>query len=178
MRNVPGLANYVTKNVKDHSKDEMLPQEWNERQCRLVGRSEGFLTKSKDRLWQEQQAKWYPETVAIGVPHGEKNDADETQTVENKPVNRTPGVRSDRRFVGSSRLLRLIAAVPAGFRVGIQPLDGVRALQMANGWSVEDAARMKDNGDEELHDRSRVVCEQRSFPDAPTLPTHHSGPSS
>jgi hypothetical protein len=50
VQNVPGLANYVTKNVKDRSKVEMPPQEWNGRRCRLVWRSRGFLTKSKDRL--------------------------------------------------------------------------------------------------------------------------------
>jgi hypothetical protein len=51
VRNVPGLANYVTKNVKDRSKVEMPPHEGNGRRCRLVWRSRGFLTKSKDRLW-------------------------------------------------------------------------------------------------------------------------------
>ena len=57
VQNVPGLANYVTKNVKDRSKVEMPTQEWNGRRCRLVWRSRGFLSKSKDRLWQEQRAE-------------------------------------------------------------------------------------------------------------------------
>ncbi len=67
VRNVLGLANYVTKNLKDRSKVEMPPQEWNGRKCRLVWRSRGFLTKSKEDLWKELRAKWYPQPAAEKV---------------------------------------------------------------------------------------------------------------
>src|ERR1700730_4267390 len=76
VRNVPGLANYVTKNIKDRRKVEMPPQEWNGRRCRFVWRSRGFLTKSKDRLWQEQRAEWYPQPVALAVMSDDGNASD------------------------------------------------------------------------------------------------------
>src|SRR5437868_13870200 len=81
---VIGCANYVTKNVKDRSKVEMPPQEWNGRRCRLVWRSRGFLSKSKDRLWQEQRTEWYPQAVAPAIPHEAGNQPDKTQKVRRR----------------------------------------------------------------------------------------------
>ena len=86
VQNVPGLANYVTKNVKDRSKVEMPLQEWNGRRCRLVWRSRGFLSKSKDRLCQEQRAEWYPQAKADAALHGSEESPDNRQTASTTPA--------------------------------------------------------------------------------------------
>jgi hypothetical protein len=132
VRNVPGLANYVTKNVKDRSKVEMPPQEWNGRRCRLVWRSRAFLTKSKDCLWQEQRAEWYPQPVAPDL-HGQVNSRDSQQMAENRPRSPTAARWPSRWLVGPSSRLQLAVAVPAAFGWGVPSLHGVRAGQMARG---------------------------------------------
>jgi hypothetical protein len=85
VRNVLGLANYLPKHVKDRSKVEMPPQIWRGRRCRFVWRSRGFLTKSKERLWQEQRAEWYPQPVVGAVLHGEGNTQEIKHGVKNRP---------------------------------------------------------------------------------------------
>jgi hypothetical protein len=133
VRNVPGLANYVTKNVKDRRKVEMPPQEWNGRRCRLVWRSRGFLTKSKARLWQEQRAEWYPEPVVDAVPQGEGNGLDDRQTFKNRPTSPTAARWHERLLVGPSTRVRAVEAAPAALGWRVLPLHGVRAVQTIRG---------------------------------------------
>jgi hypothetical protein len=133
VQNVPGLANYVTKNVKDRSKVEMPPQEWNGRRCRLVWRSRGFLTKTKDRLWQEQRAEWYPQPIAATVPQATGNNLDDRQTAKTTLISPTATRWHDRWLVGPSCRLRLTVDPPVGFGCDVQPLDGIRAVQTARG---------------------------------------------
>src|SRR4051794_28576484 len=67
------------------SKVEMPPLEWNGRRCRLVWRSRGFPTKSKDRLWQEQRAEWYPQPVVVAVSHVQGSNPEGEQAATMKP---------------------------------------------------------------------------------------------
>ncbi|HLJ92423.1 MAG TPA: hypothetical protein VKU02_04440 [Gemmataceae bacterium] len=134
VRNVPGLANYVTKNVKDRSKVEMPPQEWNGRRCRLVWRSRGFLTKSKDRLWQEQRSEWYPQPVADAVPHqGEGITLENKQGIQNRPACPVAARWTKRWLEGPTSHLWLAGVAAAAYGWYISPLHGVRALQMTRG---------------------------------------------
>jgi hypothetical protein len=133
VRNVPGLANYVTKNVKDRSKVEMPPQEWNGRRCRLVWRSRGFLTKRKDRLWQEQRAEWYPQSVAAVVVADEETRIEGGQAAKCTVASRPTSFRPERQEVCHPNRLRLVVAAPVGFDSCCQPLDGIRAVQTARG---------------------------------------------
>lgn len=133
VRNVPGLANYVTKNVKDRSKVEMPPQDWNGRRCRLVWRSRAFLTKSKDRLWQEQRAEWYPQPVATPVPHGEANSLDSKQTGRTTPSSPAWSRWQEAGLVGPSRHQRPPVAAPLVFLWDGHPLQGIRAVQTTRG---------------------------------------------
>jgi hypothetical protein len=133
VQNVVGLANYVTKNVKDRSKVEMPPQEWNGRRCRLVWRSRGFLTKSKDRLWQEQRAEWYPQPVAGAIPHGEGSSPDDGLILQNRPTSPTAAWWPRRSLAEPSSRVKMAVAAPAAFGWGVGPLHGVRARQTARG---------------------------------------------
>jgi hypothetical protein len=133
VQNVVGLANYVTKNVKDRSKVEMPPQDWNGRRCRLVWRSRGFLTKSKDRLWQEQRAEWYPQPVAVAASFGEGKTLEIMQGAKNRPTSPAAARWTKRWLEGPTSHLRLAVALPAGFGRAVQPLEGVRAVQTARG---------------------------------------------
>lgn len=60
VRTVVGIGKYSVKDLKDRRGVEMPPQEWNGRKCRFVRRSQHFLTKSKQQLWQDQCEEWYP----------------------------------------------------------------------------------------------------------------------
>ena len=111
----------------------MPPQEWNGRRCRLVWRSRGFLTKSKDRLWQEQRAEWYPQPVAGAVPHGEGNTLENKHGIQNRPTSPVAERWIKRWLEGPTSHLRLAVALPAGFGRGVQPLEGIRAMQTARG---------------------------------------------
>jgi hypothetical protein len=133
VRNVPGLANYVTKNVKDRSKFEMPPQEWNGRRCRLVWRSRGFLTKSKDRLWQEQRAEWYPQSGAVAVSHGEESRTDNKQTATMRPTSPTTARWPERWHVSPLSRLPVSLVSAATFGRSLDPLHGVRAVQTTRG---------------------------------------------
>jgi hypothetical protein len=133
VRNVPGLANYVTKNVKDRRKVEMPPQEWNGRRCRLVWRSRGFLTKNKDRLWQEQRAEWYPQPVVGVALHGEGNTPEIKHGVKNRPTSPVAAPWPSPGLIGPWRRLRLVGAAPGAFGRVVQPLDGIRGVQTARG---------------------------------------------
>ena len=133
VRNVPGLANYVTKNVKDRRKVEMPPQEWNGRRCRLVWRSRGFLTKSKDCLWEEQRAEWYPQPVAAGVPDDQADAPEGRQTARERPVSPTARRWPESCLVSPSRRLRPAVAPPAVAQWVVQPLQGIRSVQTARG---------------------------------------------
>jgi hypothetical protein len=133
VRNVPGLANYVTKNVKDRRKVEIPPQEWNGRRCRLVWRSRGFLTKSKDRLWQEQRAEWYPQPVVSAVLHGEGNTTEIKQAVSNRPTSPTAARWPGSRNLSRLRHLRLATPAPMAFPGVIRVLDGIRGVETIRG---------------------------------------------
>jgi hypothetical protein len=132
VRNAVGLANYLPKHVKDRSKVEMPPPMWRGRRCRLVWRSKGFLTKSKDRLWQEQRAEWYPQPVAADVVPDEKNRTDGVVAAKNMVAIRPMSFWRERQEVCHPNSLRLLVAVPVDFE-GCQPLDAVRAVQTARG---------------------------------------------
>lgn len=133
VRNVPGLANYVTKNVKDRRNVEMPPQEWNGRRCRLVWRSRGFLTKSKDRLWQEQRAEWYPQPVAGVALHNEGNTLESKQGIKHRPRSPAAARWPETWLVRPSSGQRLFVDVPMPFGRAVQPLDGIRAVQTIRG---------------------------------------------
>src|ERR1700757_108774 len=90
------------------------------RRSRLVWRSRGFLTKSKDRLWQEQRAEWYPQPAAGAIQHVEASSPDTTQIAGNSATNPTAA-----RCVGPCSRLRVAVATPAAFGRSVQPLHGV-----------------------------------------------------
>jgi hypothetical protein len=133
VQNVGGLANYVTKNVKDRSKVEMPPQEWNGRRCRLVWRSRGFLTKSKDRLWQEQRAEWYPQPVVAAVPHDQEDAPEGKQTAKKWPTTPVAAPFLERWPVRPPSRLRPAVAFPAAPKCVKKPLHGIRAVPTARG---------------------------------------------
>lgn len=133
VQNVVGLANYVTKNVKDRRKVEVPPQEWNGRRCRLVWRSRGFLARSKKHLWQEQVAEWYPQPVTADILHDEDTSLDSGQTPNNKPTSRATAGRPRRRAIWpSTRLLPALSAPVACGRI-VQSIEGIRAVHTARG---------------------------------------------
>jgi hypothetical protein len=57
VKSAAASARYVTKNVKDDSKAELVPQEFADR---VVNFSRGFLVRPMADLWREQLAEWYP----------------------------------------------------------------------------------------------------------------------
>ncbi len=87
VRTVIGLAKYTTKDLLDRRGVEMPPQEWSGRSCRFVRRSQGFLTKSKKELWQEQCAEWYPPEEGLDSMNGEvdADNLDPTEPPESPP---------------------------------------------------------------------------------------------
>jgi hypothetical protein len=87
VQTVIGHANYVTKNLINRRGVEMPPQEWSGRKCRFVRRSNGFLTKSKKELWEEQGAEWYPPQEGLDTVNGEMeaDDLDATEAPANPP---------------------------------------------------------------------------------------------
>jgi hypothetical protein len=60
VKNPIGLANYITKNLKNSYKYEKAPCDWDFKACRLVWKSRSFLIKNKATLWKEQIQQWYP----------------------------------------------------------------------------------------------------------------------
>ncbi len=130
MRNVVGLANYLTKNVKDRRKVEVPPQGWDGRRCRLDWLWRGFLARSKKHLWQAQVVEWYPQPVAAPFPASTEDRQDNGTVANTRP---TAAPWPERRAIGPSSSLRLAVAGPVGFREATQPLDGIRAVQTARG---------------------------------------------
>lgn len=91
------------------------------------------MSKSKDRLWQEQRAEWYPQPVAAAVPHGDGNYPDKTQKAKSRATSPAAGLRGERRPLGLSRLLPLVIKAPVAFEAGVLSLDGIRAVQTTRG---------------------------------------------
>lgn len=71
-------ARYVTKNLRSRRGVLPPPDDWNGKKCRLNWRSRGFLTKSKETLWKEQVAEWFPASTHPNEPPQGDEEADDT----------------------------------------------------------------------------------------------------
>ena len=100
---------------------------------RLVWRSSGFLTKNKDRLWQEQRAEWYPQPVVVAVSHVQGSNPEGKQTATMKPTSPTTAPWPERLPVSLLSRLPVSVVSAATFGRNRRPLHGVRAVQTTRG---------------------------------------------
>jgi hypothetical protein len=134
VRNPVGLANYLPKYVKDRSNVEMPPPRWRGRRCRFVWRSRGFLVQSKERLWKEQCAEWFPKSeAAASLPDGSHQPSGPTtsQMPAETPTAAFPNRR--RPPAGHPRPFRRITEAPTHADRVFFFLHGIRTVQMTRG---------------------------------------------
>jgi hypothetical protein len=97
VHNVIGLANYLSKNLKDRRKVEMPPADWNSKSCRLVWKSRSFLTKRKEDLWNELRQEWYPRSRPDEVSsEQERNQSQSISSTRSCPPGCYPARRQHR----------------------------------------------------------------------------------
>jgi len=130
VRNIIGLANYLPKNIKDRSKVEIPPQMWRGRRCRFIWRSRGFLIKSKETLWREQCAEWFPRP-ATSIHLNDEKDND--KGTANRPARCVAGFWCPKQPLVRLRQFQPLAAASPAFQWHIPTLSGVRPVTMVRG---------------------------------------------